>query len=116
MNEIVFESCLQAWLQVYYTDINGLPEDTWSRVIRVGGICISISSIIYGTYGFMTHRLSKRLKRNATLQDFMRYYSCNYCCNRCFNYCCGSYHPDVEADDTPEDAPDDNQEEAESML
>ena len=116
MTEIAGESCFQALLQVFYTNVNGLPKDTWSSVIRVGGISISFISIIYGFYGFMTHQLSIELKRNATLQDFMRCYSCNYCCNHCCNYCCGSYHPDVEADDTPEDVPDCDQEEAESML
>ena len=104
------ESCLQALLQVFYTKVNGLPNDTWSSVIRVGGISISILSIIYGTFGYMTHQLSKKLKRDPTVHDFV----CFYCC---CNYCFGCYHSGVEeADDTPEDAPDYNQEEAESML
>ena len=110
MAEIVFESCLQALIQVAYTDINGLPGDTLSKVIRIGGISISFISIIYGTYGYTTHKLyTEYRKRDPTVLDYV-------CCCCCCNYCFGYYHPDVEADDTPEDAPDDNQKEAASML
>ena len=111
MSEILLESCFQALLQVLYTFINGLPEDTWSIIIRVGGICVSFISIIYGTYGFMTHKLSTWLKRDPSLLDYVC--CCRIGCQYNLDTLNGTYD---NSPHTPDDTPDDDQEESESML
>ena len=75
ITEIIGESILQAFIQVMITLTEGTPDGTWNSVVRVGGICISIISIIYGAVTFC---LRNSLGRDPSMID----YAC--CCRITF--------------------------------
>lgn len=83
MSEIWAESVWQAGLQIVFTIVEGLPGNPWSATIRIGGIGISLLSIMYVT---TTDQMREEFNREPALKDYVCYPA----------ICCCGYDPDKE--------------------
>ena len=83
MAELNGESFFQACLQVWFTFEEGLPVDTFSSIIRIVGICISMLSIMFGWTSIF---LRLKLKQDPTPKNYIS----------CCRILCFSYDPNTE--------------------